>query len=315
MNSWVYLFSRFTPELLLFEALMICVLIAGYAAFYILRRRRLGHVNQTVPSGLVKVYLNDLIQDAERMRAQLFGLLQNSNDPALQQFAAGANSAALMAHLAGAGGVGDPALLAQLQALQARMGEQNLSLTQLTTEKERLEAELAKLRTSGAPAGEAGGAIGAEVNDLKSKIDTLEGRLAEYSIIEDDLANLKRLQQENAQLRAALEKGGAAPAVAAAPAAEVAPPAPAAVAVATPATPDALQPDFEALVDQVEASIKQAAPAVEAVATPIEIPPVVETAPAPNVAVAAAAPPPAASQPMEKSDADLVAEFEKMLNS
>src|SRR5258708_38333401 len=78
MTSWVYLFSKFTPEALLFEALFICLLFASYTGFWILRKRRLGSSDTLVPASVVRVYLNEMIGDAESLRAQLFGLLSGT---------------------------------------------------------------------------------------------------------------------------------------------------------------------------------------------------------------------------------------------
>ena len=54
MTSWVYVFSRFTPEALLFEILLISILIAGYAGFWILHKRKYGAASA---DGVVKSYM------------------------------------------------------------------------------------------------------------------------------------------------------------------------------------------------------------------------------------------------------------------
>lgn len=209
-SSWVYLFSKFTSEALLFEALGIFILCAGYAAFWVLKKRKLGAIQNEVPAGVIKNYLNELILDAEQIRAQLFGLL-NSAGIQLQQgqgqqvtinpamLAALQNAAAAAP---AASGVNDSALADKLAKLEASMAEKDRMIQSVLSEKAKMESELtiAKAAKSAAPAGGDDGATAA----LQEKIDQLEGKLAEYSVIEDDLANLKRLQQENAQLKAAL---------------------------------------------------------------------------------------------------------------
>ena len=67
------LFSRFTSEALLFEALVIFTLLAIYAAFLVLRKRKFGSLKTQIPAGVVKDYLNELIGDAERF-------VRNSSD-------------------------------------------------------------------------------------------------------------------------------------------------------------------------------------------------------------------------------------------
>ncbi len=343
MASWVYVFSRFTPEALLIEAVVILTLVCGYTAFWVLRKRRYGSVGQEVPSTVVKTYLNELITEAELIRSQLFGLLAGSGVPTGAAHGTGASPT--LAMLSGAAQAGasataisaavanDPELAKKFSTLELKVLEQARAMETLLTEKSKLEKELGDARLAGAAAGGGGaGGDAAAMAKLTEKIRQLESRLAEYSIIEDDLANLKKLQQENAQLKAALSQqvgtGAAAaaaapvvaaaaavaaepapaaepaaaaePVLAAAPAAEPAPapaleadPAPAPAPAAEPAGAlDAIataEPNFEGLVNQVEQSLQ---PALS------------EAAPAP------AAPAPTA----EKSDADLVAEFEKMLN-
>src|SRR5690242_8043543 len=79
MHSWVYLFSQFTTEAMLFEALGILFLCCVYAAFWILKKRRFGVVDVSIPAGPVKTYLNELVNNAEQLRLQLFGLLSSAS--------------------------------------------------------------------------------------------------------------------------------------------------------------------------------------------------------------------------------------------
>src|SRR4051794_22154445 len=78
MKSWIYVFAQFTPEALLFEALVIFFLICGYTTFWVLKKRRYGVIESALPAGPVKSYLNELIGNAEQLRIQLFGLLSAS---------------------------------------------------------------------------------------------------------------------------------------------------------------------------------------------------------------------------------------------
>jgi hypothetical protein len=309
MKSWVYLFSQFTPEALLFEALLIFVLCAGYTGFWILRKRRLGVTPDVVPAGVVKTYMAQLIADAEEMRTQLFGLLRSAGGAPMPRPQYMPQAAAPAAPPGEA--EADPALLEKISSLEAKMGEQATAMQALLQEKERVEKDLVVARNASAKAPSGGDS--AALSALQAKIASLEGKLAEYSVIEDDLANLKRLQQENAQLRAALAGQGGAASPPTTQAAKAAPapaaPAPAAAAPAAPAADEGMaaiseaeataaapQADagFEGLVDQVEQSLQPAAaqPAAAPVSTPA-----------------------AAPATMESNDADLVAEFEKMLKT
>jgi hypothetical protein len=360
MSSWIYILSKFTPEALLFEALLICVLVSSYAAFWVLRKRRFGAVDNEVPASVVKVYLNELIGEAEDMRTQLFGLLSG-----------GAPRPRLVhadTHAAGPSFVVSGDAAEKLSALEQKMAEQAAAMERIMSEKAKLEKELNDARANGAAAGNAS-AGGEDIQKLQEKCQSLEARLAEYSVIEDDLANLKRLQQENAQLKSQLGNSGAGataagPAVPATPAAssaaaaptptaaaaeEAAPapakaePAPAAEAApAAPADPEAAaavaavaaasaadapsstvmsQDAIQAMLDSSAAPAP--APAAGAASNEFEgLVDEVEKSLQPNVP-AAAAPAPAAEAKAEKNpekvpektDEDLIAEFEKMLNS
>lgn len=311
MGSWVYLFSKFTSEALLFEAGIIFLLSLGYAAFWILRKRKLGVIENTVPRGVVKDYLNELIGDAEELRAQLFGLLAARgtssataaalqalrHEPSLEMPTSPAAATA-----ASSTSAVDPEVLKKVAILEAKITEQTRAIEGILAEKAQIERDLAAARAQGSSAASGAGSSDAELQSLREKIQSLEGRLAEYSVIEDDLANLKRLQQENAQLKSTLAsmQGGATATKAAstptqapapAPVPEPAPPAEEPAPPVDPLALDSLSPEslnFENLSEQVNESLK----------------------PTPSSGPAAAAP-----STGGKSDDDLVAEFEKMLNS
>lgn len=338
MNSWVYFFSKFTSEALVFELLLIFSLLASYTAFWVLKKRRLGATREYVPAGVFKQYLNELIGEAHLLRNQLFGILGDMGVPTAGGPTLAANVEALAAKIASAP-TAAPTDTKGLEEIQAKLAAQMLAYQNLETEKKKLEEQLATAKAAG------GGGNPAETKALQDKVKDLEGKLGEYAIIEDDLAQLKRLQQENEQLRNALAGKGPAPtatisaaagATAAAAAAAVAAattPTPAPVPEATPAAPEVAAaptpevpattdaPAFENLVDQVESSL--VAPAAAPAAAPETAPAAAKTdsvaaivketaapaAPAPEQAAA-----PTAEAASSASDQDLLSEFEKMLN-
>lgn len=294
MGSWIYLYSKFSQEALILWGALACVLGATYSVFWILKKRRFGVASQAIPSTLVKGYLNELIAEARVVRGQLFGMTedtQNGLPPAGS--ARGIPEPSLASQPATAAGPVAGEGTAAVNQLQSKTAEQEKQIQSLAAEKAKLEQELAAAKAA-TPAPTPGVAPTAESIELKRKVKDLEDRLSEYSIIEDDLANLKRLQQENEEMKKKLGLSAAASPPAPAPTPEPTPveaaPAPA------PAAPPAA---FEKVVDQVEASLAAtpapvAAPAAEA--TPTE---------APANAAAPAEP--------KKSDEDLLSEFEKML--
>jgi hypothetical protein len=218
-SPWVYLFSQFTSEALLFESLFILALISAYAAFWVVKRRRYGTAGPTLPSAPIKTYLNELIAHAEHLRLQLFGLLSASGPPLpmppTQTKAAEPNP-----------------------LLEARLADLTRALEVSTAERARLEKQVAEIKAAASAAdGQAKITQNDEAIKMEQKIQALEDKLAEYSIIEDDLANLKRFQQENTKLKAFLtEKGIEAPDFSGGP-----PPVP--EASSAPATTDEVTPE------------------------------------------------------------------------
>jgi hypothetical protein len=76
------------------------------------------------------------------------------------------------------------------------------------------ESEIAKLKEAGQAAPAAAG--GPALDQLSARIKELESKLAEYEILEDDIADLSLYKEENARLKVEIEKAkGGAPAAAA----------------------------------------------------------------------------------------------------
>ena len=98
----------------------------------------------------------------------------------------------------------------EVMALTLKIQEQTTLITQLSAgggspevslENAKLKQQLEELKLSG-------GGAGGEVNpDMQRELDALKNKLKEYEIIEDDLANLKELQDENRQLKEQLSSG------------------------------------------------------------------------------------------------------------
>lgn len=128
----------------------------------------------------------------------------------------------------------------QVQALKAELASR--------------EEEIGKLKAAGqAPAA---AAAGPELDKLTARIKELEGKLSEYEILEDDIADLSLYKEENARLRTEIDQikaGGGA----------VAPQAPAAAA------PALEKPVGEAIVEEFESVVKAPPIAAE---DPVEIP-------------------------------------------
>lgn len=184
------------------------------------------------------------------------------------------------------------------QAIQ----ERDTKLQELAREIDRLNSEVAAQKS--APNASGGDSGDGKVGELQQKIEELQARLSEYEIIEDDIADLSLFKEENAQLKAELERlraeSSAAPAASAP--AEVEPP---------PATEsEAL---LSALVEEAqEIAAKEPAPAVDPGANPAQagINDLLASMGLGGAPAAASGPSPAAEAAPEKDPAKLVSQEE-----
>jgi hypothetical protein len=206
MNSFLYLISKFTEEFLLLTAAAIFGLLSVYCYEWVIKKRRLGAARDQIPASMVKAYLNQLIAEAQSVRVQLFGLMQTHPEEAANFEDANKMLASLSPVAAPASGIpGD--LTDRLRALQTQLADKESLVVNINIEKTKLLEELETLRQNQKNA--ALTTPGAEATDaLAKKVKDLESRLEEYSLFEDDLANLKRLQQENIALKKKLEEMG-----------------------------------------------------------------------------------------------------------
>ena len=309
MNAIINYLDKYTTQIFILQLGILFILSAILLWVYIYNRKKYHNLKHQIPASVVKNYLDSIIQNSTALKSSLFrggGLdVDPSSIPSvmpLDQLQGGAPVGVSMDATLGSGG--DEALRAEIARLNAQIAEKNVIVKDLENKNtelegivkakqeriEELEALLAEAQANGggeAGAGEGDPEIQAKLDEITAERDRLKEDLAQYDIIEDDLADLKRLKQENEQLKSALEGGGGdIPA----PAAE---PEPQAVAEAAPEEP-AVEEVAAAEPVAEEAPVEEPAAAVE------------------EVAAAEAAPPEAANDD-DKSAEDLLSEFEKML--
>lgn len=315
MEPWVHLFSRFTTEALYLEVFSIFCLISSFLLYWIIRRRREGAypTDEQIPSNVLKTYLADLIGEANEMRTQLFGLM-HSQEQGLKRATASGMQMSAGAVMPAIGGNVDAAIATRLVTLESKLTEQTSSIQNLSDEKERLMKELEEARSAvAAGSGGAGSSGGGDNDELLKKLRELEARLAEYAVIEDDLANLKRLQQENAALKAQLQS--ASQGIAAAP---MQAPQPVAIPqpVAAPApTPPVDQEALKKAREMVGAAVDNGPNEVSAEPAKNGFDDLVNQVDQSLKKPDAQEPERSAAPSAPKSDEDLLAEFERMLNS
>lgn len=227
--------DHFSPEFLIIESALLVIIVALFIVTWVYNRKKYHALKHQIPAGVVKDYLDSVIQNSVSLKSALFrgGGIEMGEGASIPQ-------------VVSLGG-GDAEALAQKNSEIARLRKEIEDKNQmiaslkagatsggvdpsvaeengrLKTKIKELEDELKTLRAQ-AKNQPAAAATGGDDSKLKSQLaevtkerDELKAKLKEYEIIEDDLANLKRLQQENEQLKKALSgAGGGAPAQAAA---------------------------------------------------------------------------------------------------
>ena len=268
---------------------LLVILSAIILWVYFYNRKKYHNLKHQIPATVVKNYLDSIIQNSTALKSSLFRGGGLDVDPSSIPSVMPLDQLPTTSHVSVDGG-GDEALKAEVARLQSELSAKLNVISDLETKNADLEGtvkakeerieELEKLlaeaqANAGSGDGDGDAATQAQLIEVTAERDRLKEDLAQYDIIEDDLADLKRLKQENELLKSALEAGGGS-------APEVAPPVEEPAAVAEPTEPEPV----------AEPAAEEEAPAAEA----------------------AAVEEPAAEAPTDdKSPEDLLREFEKML--
>jgi outer membrane murein-binding lipoprotein Lpp len=311
--------SQFSDETLIITLSILILVLVILVVYWHYNKKKFHQLSHQIPASVLKTYLDSIIQNSTSLKSSLFrgGGLEIGNgipsvvpvgDLPIGNVSVGDSSEELNQKNAEISSLTQR--LAdkdrQLGELDAKLREaQAASLTSggggsseevaiLQAEIEKLRAELEALR-SAAPAAGGDDAMAAQLADVTKERDELKERLMEYEIIEEDLANLKRLQQENDQLKKTIAElqAGSPPAAEAAPAPTPEPtPEPAAEPAPEPAAEiPAEAPAEDDLEAQMAAAITET-PAAEEAPAGDDVP---------------------ANEGEQKSAEELLSEFEKML--
>ena len=207
--------TKFTDETITIFSMLLLVTMAGIVVYWFYNRKKFHQLSHEIPASVVKNYLDSIIQNSTALKSSLFrgGGLDIGNGipsvvpvgdlPSSMNIGVGSSSEELNQKNAEIASLSLKLNDRQKQILDLEKQLQNASSGKdNSAEVDKLKKELAAAKASG----------GGDVAAITSERNELKERLKEYEIIEEDLANLKRLQQENDQLKAelaALKKGGA----------------------------------------------------------------------------------------------------------
>ncbi len=297
--------TKFTDETITVFSMLLLVTMAGIITYWFYNRKKFHQLTHEIPASVVKNYLDSIIQNSTALKSSLFrggGLDMGNGIPSVVPVGDLPSS---MNISVGSSSEEVNQKNAEIASLSLKLNDRTKQIADLekrmqelssgkgnSADGDGLKKEIAALQTQLAEAKAASGGdanLQKELGVVTTERNDLRERLKEYEIIEEDLANLKRLQQENDQLKAelaALKKGAptAKPAEPVAAAPVVAPPAPAPV--------EEEEIDLEAEMAKAIADSKPA-PKSAAVVEVAEDVPVVEGE--------------------QKSAEELLSEFEKML--
>ncbi len=221
-DSAINYMDKFGPEILVIQFGFLVILSTIFLWLWFSNRRKYHNLKHAIPANIVKSYLDSIIQNSTSLKSQLFrgGGIDVGGVPSVIPLhnlmggdslgMSGAPSTALLEELNQ-----KKAQIASLEAqlsssqnsnreVEAKLASLQGNLSTAEAKIKELEALLAQSRTSGG--GDA--ALQSEFKMVSKERDDLRDRLKEFEIIADDLANLKRLQQENEQLKKSLAGQG-----------------------------------------------------------------------------------------------------------
>lgn len=230
--------DKFGPELLVIQFGFLVILSTLFLWLWFSNRRKYHNLKHAIPANIVKTYLDSIIQNSTALKSSLFrggGMELNGSVPSvmpLTSLTGGENLAV--------NGAPSTALLEEINEKKARIASLEAQLASSQNAQKEIEADLHKskgnlntaemrikeLEALLAQAPESSSdnimsdpALKQEMATLTKERDEYRDRLREFEIISDDLANLKRLQQENEQLKRSLAaQGGSIPVAEEAPA-------------------------------------------------------------------------------------------------
>lgn len=237
-DSVINYLDKFGPELLVIQFGFLVILSTLFLWLWFSNRRKYHNLKHAIPANIVKTYLDSIIQNSTALKSSLFrgGGTEVTGIPSVMPLTNliggeglavnGAPSTALLEEINE-----KKALIASLEAqlsssqnsqreIEAKLGQSQNNLTSAESKIKELEALLAAARKSD---GGGDASLKTEISMITKERDEIRDRLKEFEIISDDLANLKRLQQENEQLKRSLAAQGGATPAAEAPAPEVKP--------------------------------------------------------------------------------------------
>lgn len=200
--------------------LLICLLSAVLAVFiwlWFYNKKKYHNLKHQIPANVVKNYLDSIIQNSTALKSSLF------RGGGLDTDTSSLPSVMPLADLQGGGQVAvdssdSSALKAQISSLESMLQDKTSIITQLESSNASLSGDVKakdttideleviieslKNNPSSSEAVEDNSHL---IETLEAQVLSLKEQLEEYEIISADIANMKKLREENAQLKESLK--------------------------------------------------------------------------------------------------------------
>lgn len=221
--------TNFTDETITIFGLLSLSISLILVTYWLYNRKKFRELRHEIPAHVVKNYLDSIIQNSTALKSSLFrgggldigtgipSVVPVSDLPASQSIEVGSLSEEINSKNAEIASLKQNLndkvkQIADLEKQLSQSGKEGANEAMLRGENSNLQAKVRELEEQLKSAG-ANDKVQSQLNVITNERNELRERLKEYEIIEEDLANLKRLQQENEQLKAEiaqLKKGGSA---------------------------------------------------------------------------------------------------------
>ena len=179
-------------------------------------------MSHQIPAGVIRDYLDSVIQNSSALKSSLFlgedGDSKNASVVSMERlsednanednFEELSRKNAEIAELRNGIGIKDK-IIAELEGKLSNRSSKKSEASQ--GESKRLQIEIERLKKELEQQSSGNLLNKDELNKLVQERDNLKDSLKEYEIIEDDLANLKLLQEENRRYRKMIEDMGGTP--------------------------------------------------------------------------------------------------------
>lgn len=208
--------DRYGQEILVIQSGLLVILSTLFLWLWFSNRKKYHNLKHAIPANVVKSYLDSIIQNSTSLKSSLFrggGVDVN-----------GIPSVIPLSHLTGGDSLGlsgapSTALLEEINQKKAMIASLEAQISSYLASQKEIENKLISYQSNLSAAenkvkelegilsdSRSGGddSLKNELALLRKERDEIKEKLKEFEIISDDLANLKRLHQENDQLKKSL---------------------------------------------------------------------------------------------------------------